>query len=127
MDPIVHFEIPTDNMPRAEKFYQEAFSWKTENWQNKYTMAYTAEIDPTTHTPKEIGKINGGLLMRNPATPTPILTIQVASIDDSAKKIEAGGGKLTRGKEAIGEMGWAAYFQDSEGNILGLFEYSKKN
>ncbi len=126
MDPIVHFEIPTDDMSRAEKFYQEAFDWKTENWQDKYTMAYTAEIDPATHAPKEIGKINGGLLMRKAVTPTPVLTLQVASIEEAVKKIEAAGGKVTRGKEAIGEMGFAAYFQDSEGNILGLFEYAKQ-
>ena len=26
-DPIVHFEIPADDVERAQKFYTEAFGW----------------------------------------------------------------------------------------------------
>lgn len=126
MDPIVHFEIPTDDMARSEKFYQTVFGWKTQNWQDKYTMVETCEKNEETHMPKEPGKINGGMLMRNVITPTPILTIQVDSIDDALAKVEAEGGSTVQGKMPIDTMGWTAYFKDSEGNILGLFEYAKK-
>ena len=32
------------------------------------------------------------------------------------------GGSTVRGKEPVGDMGFAAYFTDSEGNLVGLWE-----
>jgi predicted enzyme related to lactoylglutathione lyase len=31
-------------------------------------------------------------------------------------------GKIGRSKEAVGDMGFAAYFTDTEGNLVGLWE-----
>ena len=28
MDPVVHFEIPADNLERAQEFYNRVFGWK---------------------------------------------------------------------------------------------------
>jgi len=39
--------------------------------------------------------------------------------------IETGGGKVIRPKMAVGDMGFAAYFKDSEGNVIGLWENAK--
>ena len=51
-----------------------------------------------------------------------MITIGVDSIDDTLKKIEAGGGTTVTPRTPIPNMGAFAYFKDSEGNTMGLFE-----
>jgi uncharacterized protein len=46
----------------------------------------------------------------------------VSSIDDTLKKVEAGGGKVVTPRTPIQDMGAFAYFRDSEGNVIGLWE-----
>jgi uncharacterized protein len=38
------------------------------------------------------------------------------------KKVEAGGGATVQPRTEIPEMGAFAYFRDSEGNVVGLWE-----
>jgi hypothetical protein len=52
----------------------------------------------------------------------PVITIDVDDIDRALRRIEELGGKTLRPKLAVGDMGFAAYFTDSEGNIMGLWE-----
>ena len=72
--------------------------------------------------PTEPGAINGGMMKRSADTPSPVLTIGVDSIDDSMKKIEAAGGSVVQPRTEIPDMGAFAYFKDTEGNVLGLWE-----
>jgi predicted enzyme related to lactoylglutathione lyase len=46
----------------------------------------------------------------------------VSSIDESLKKVEAEGGSVVTPRTPIEGMGAFAYFKDSEGNTMGLFE-----
>jgi len=56
-----------------------------------------------------------------------ICTILVPDITAHLKSIEENGGKITAGKVLIGEnIGWSAYFTDTEGNHVGLYEAWKK-
>ena len=48
--------------------------------------------------------------------------IDVDSIDDAFKKVVAAGGTVINEKMAVGEMGFAGYFTDTEGNLIGLWE-----
>lgn len=50
----------------------------------------------------------------------------MASIDEAEKRIQKNGGKMIRKKMPVGDMGFAAYFQDSEGNVVGLWETKAK-
>ncbi len=43
-------------------------------------------------------------------------------IDKALDKIERLGGKTAQKKQPIGEMGFTAYFKDSEGNTEGLWQ-----
>lgn len=72
-------------------------------------------------TPIEPGAINGGLMHRSSETPAPVVTIQVDSIDESLKKIEAEDGRVVKPRTPMGELGAYAYSKDSEGNVIGLF------
>jgi len=126
MDKVVYFEIPADDVERAKKFYKNVFKWAIQPMpEMDYTMVKTTETDPETMMPKEPGAINGGMPKRSATVKAPIITISVESIDDSVKKIEKGGGKIVSPKQPIGEMGFIAYFKDSEGNTLGLWELPK--
>lgn len=126
MDKVVHFEIPVDDGARAKGFYSSVFDWQLSEADmgggNVYTTVTTTPIDEQTRIPTEPGAINGGLMRRTPDTPAPVITIGVAAIDDTLKKIEAGGGNVVQPRTEIADMGAFAYFKDTEGNVVGLWE-----
>jgi predicted enzyme related to lactoylglutathione lyase len=87
-----------------------------------YTIAMTTAVDEQTQLPTEPGAINGGMMKRSADTPSPVLTVGVDSIDDSMKRVEAAGGTVVTPRTEIPGMGAFAYFKDTEGNVLGLWE-----
>jgi predicted enzyme related to lactoylglutathione lyase len=125
MDKVVHFEITFDDQERAKDFYRSVFDW--ELYDNDmgngvtYTTATTVPVDDN-RMPKEPGAINGGFTGKSKETPSPVITVGVSSIDDTLKKVEASGGKVVTPRTPIPDMGAFAYFTDSEGNTMGLFE-----
>jgi predicted enzyme related to lactoylglutathione lyase len=125
MDKVVHFEIPVDDRGRAKEFYATAFEWDVQDSDmgggSVYTTVGTVASDERMQ-PKEPGAINGGLMDRTSDTPVPVITIGVDSIDDSLKKVEAGGGSTITPRTPIPGMGAFAYFKDTEGNVMGLWE-----
>lgn len=123
MDRVVHFEIPVDDVKRAREFYSSIFEWQLQPMDDVgYTLVMTTAVDEKTSSPKEPGAINGGLMDRSERTAHPVITIEVSSIDDSLKKIEAAGGSVVLPRSDMGGMGWFAYFNDPEGNVMGLWE-----
>lgn len=121
---VVHFEIPFDDGDRARKFYSETFGWQvTPVPDMAYTMVMTGPSDPE-QGPTESGFINGGMFERSEEFPgkAPNIVIDVASIDEALRKVEAAGGTTASERMAVGEMGFAAYFTDTEGNLIGLWE-----
>jgi len=124
MRKVVHFEIPADDMARASEFYRSIFGWQLMDMSGQgmdYTLAMTTPVDEQQQ-PTEAGAINGGMMQRSDHTPAPIITIDVESIDDALRQIEAQGGSTVTPRQAIPGMGAFAYFKDSEGNTLGLWE-----
>lgn len=130
MDKVVHFEIPADDLNRAKQFYSSIFGWQLEDWPmpdgSVYVGARTVEADEATKMPREAGAINGGLMQRSADAPAPVLAMDVSSIDEYLKKVEAAGGKVVRPKVQIGDMGYYAYVADTEGNVIGLWETIKR-
>ena len=122
MDKVVHFEIPVDDLERAQKFYKSVFGWKMESLPGmEYIMIGTTPVDDKG-TPKEIGAINGGMIKRQRPVTSPLITIGVEDIEDAMKNVKKMGGEIVRGKMQVGEFGYAAYFKDTEGNIIGLWQ-----
>ncbi|MBI3032766.1 VOC family protein [Candidatus Woesearchaeota archaeon] len=127
-NPIVHFEIPADNVERAKKFYEKTFGWEITKFTMEggdYWIVRTTEVDKNM-MPTSPG-INGGLMQRkNPSQPF-MNYISVESIDNMLKVVETNGGKICMPKMEIGKgMGWIAAFQDTEGNLMGLHQEEKK-
>jgi predicted enzyme related to lactoylglutathione lyase len=61
-------------------------------------------------------------MARSPEISSPVITVGVPSIDDSVKRIEEAGGSVVTPRTEIPGMGAFAYFKDTEGNLLGLWE-----
>jgi uncharacterized protein len=126
MDKVIHFEIPADDIKRAEDFYQEVFGWKINDMpEMNYVIVHTGPTDELGML-KEQGFINGGMMKRKGEFKNPVITINVDDIDKTTVKILAKGGKVIKDKMDVGEMGYTAYFIDCEGNMVGLWENKRK-
>ncbi len=123
MGGVVHFEIPADDQERARNFYQEAFGWKINPMPElNYNIVTTTPTDEATGRPNEPGAINGGLMGREGQLTTPVITVDVPDIDAALKTVEQLGGSVVMPKDTIPDMGFFAYFKDTEGNVMGLWE-----
>ena len=123
---VVHFEIPYDDGDRARSFYKEIFDWQlvTMPEMGGYTLVMTGPSGD--QGPTEPGFINGGMLSREQgATSGPVVVVDVPSIDATLERIGASGGSTVVGKTPVGDMGFAAYFTDPEGNVIGLWETAR--
>ena len=121
---VVHFEIPYDDGDRARAFYGDTFGWDLVPVPDLgYTLVTTGPTDPETGA-TEPGFINGGMFERTAEFPgkAPNIVIDVPSIDEALRKVEAAGGKTASEKTPVGDMGFAGYFTDTEGNLIGLWE-----
>ena len=119
---VVHFEIPADDVDRARSFYRDAFGWNISPMPEMgYTMLGTT---PTSDQgmPSDPGAINGGMFQREDDIATPVITIDVDDIDACLAEVESHGGSTVEKKIPVGDMGFAAYFRDCEGNLLGLWQ-----
>ncbi len=123
---IVHFEIPADDVNRAQEFYKNAFGWKINKFDmpngQEYFGVTTTELDENNMS-KTPGAINGGLMKRvSPGQPF-MNYISVDSIEAALKDVVANGGIIAMPKTEIApSMGWIAAFKDTENNIMGLHE-----
>lgn len=120
--PVVHFEIPAADLDRAREFYRAAFEWDlTPMPEVDYTIVSTTPADETGR-PKDPGAINGGMFTRDADRPNPIVTIGVDDVDEALAAVERLGGAVVLPKTEVMGMGFAAYFRDTEGNVLGLWQ-----
>ena len=124
---VVHFELPADNEERAKSFYQKVFGWDISKYPGmEYHVVGTTEVDPKTRMPTQPGAINGGLTKRNNEVKNTVITVDVPDIEAALKNIEKLGGKMVRKKEPVADIGFTAYFKDTEGNIVGLWQSARR-
>ena len=126
MDKVVHFEIPADNVARANKFYSKVFGWKIKKFpmpdpDMEYYGVTTVPVDKKM-MPKEPGAINGGMTKRNPMLKAISIAFNVSSVDKYQKKATEAGGKVVVPKMNVMDMGFLAYIEDTEGNVIGIWE-----
>jgi len=120
--PVVHFEVPADDLDRARNFYREAFGWEVNAMPDMdYTIVSTTPTNEQGR-PTEPGAINGGMFRRESDLASPVIMIAVDDIDKALENVASLGGSTVRPKEPVMDMGFAAYFQDSEGNLMGLWQ-----
>ena len=120
-DSVVHFEIPADDLERAHTFYRDTFGWDIQHMpEMQYSMLTTTESGD--RGPVNPGAINGGMFKRDEEMKAPTVVIGVDDVDKALEKVSAAGGSTVRDKMQVGDMGWAGYFKDTEGNLIGLWQ-----
>ncbi len=114
------FEIPVKDVNRAKKFYESAFNMKMQPMQEMMGMKMVS-------FPWEMGngKVNGALVeseMHKPSMDGSVLYLNAnPKIQNVIDRIEKSGGKVLMPKTEIGEnIGYMAFFVDSEGNKVAL-------
>ncbi len=113
--PIIHFEIPADDVERLKRFYSDLFGWsmKTDPSMPEYVMIETVT---------EGQGINGGMMKRQMPEHMPTNYAMVESVADYAAKAQQLGGQVVVPKTAIPKMGYFAVCLDPDRNPIGLFE-----
>jgi len=111
----VHFELPVEDQARAAGFYEKVFGWDIQQWEGApYWLA-------TTGPDTEAG-INGALGLKSEDFAVPVCVIEVPDIEAAIKSVAGAGAVIVHPKSPIPGVGYSAYFIDTEGNRMGLFE-----
>jgi len=120
---LAYFEIPADNVGRAKKFYKSLLGWTIEPTSMPTAMPATMEYqDVKTGEPKAGTLAMGGMYKRQmPGTPL-IVYAMVEDFDKVVGKVEKLGGKILMPKMKVEGVGLTAVVQDTEGNVIGLWE-----
>lgn len=113
------FDIYVTDMNRAVTFYESVLQHKLEPIGDP-----TGETQMMSFsTDMGLYGAGGALVKSNYARPGVGGTLVYFSVEDcanEASRVVAAGGQVVRPKFSIGEFGWVALCQDSEGNLFGL-------
>jgi uncharacterized protein len=121
-NPVGWFEIYVQNMPRAKAFYESVFQGKLDALANPDPQGF-AEMEMWAFPMAMEGSGAAGALVKMAGCPSGGSTLVYFSCDDcavEAKRAAANGGKIFKDKMSIGEHGFIALVEDSEGNMIGL-------
>lgn len=121
-NPICWFEIYVQDMKRARKFYEAVF---------KVRLSPLPSPDPQNAAGMEMWAFpssmdsygSSGTLVRMPGCPSGGSTIVYFACEDCANeaaRVAKRGGKIVKPKMSLGEYGFMALAQDTEGNTIGL-------
>jgi len=113
-DPIVHVEIPVNDLPKLRKFYGEVFGWKFKDSKMPGMEYWLIDMGSK--------QIAGGMYKKTEATQMVINYTSVKSIDDSIKNFKKAGGKIFMEKMEVPNVGWTATGFDPSGNPIGLWQ-----
>jgi uncharacterized protein len=116
-NPVFHFEIPVTDMDRAVQFYEAVFATKlTRQKVDGYDMAFFPRADGKPGASGALAK--GDVYV--PSKTGAILYFDVADIDETLRRAEGQGAKILYPKKDIGDGGFVAEIEDSEGNRIAL-------
>lgn len=116
-NPVNWFEIPASDLDRARRFYEAVLDVELQgNDMGSLKMAWFPM--------REGGDGATGALVQNenyePSHAGTLVYLSVGSIEGALERIEANGGTVLNGKTSIGEFGFVAHFEDTEGNRVAL-------
>lgn len=116
-NPVNWFEIPATDLDRAQSFYQTVLGIEMQRQDmGDLKMAWFPMIQD--------GDGATGTLVQNenytPSHAGSMVYFSVGSIEETIGRVEPNGGKVLNPKMSIGEFGFVAHFEDSEGNRVAL-------
>lgn len=127
MPTLVHFEIPSDDIDRSKKFYNELFGWTIEKLREESLPEGMQYFIISTVDDKGNKAVSGGMMKRqNPQQQGITNYIDVKSVDEYSTKVEQLGGKVMIPKKPVPGMGYFAICSDTENNSFGIWETDAK-
>lgn len=116
------FDMYVDDMGRAVKFYQDVLDLKLTAMDDPTGETQMMSFPITDESMGAYGAL-GALVKADSVKPGPGGTVvyfasQDCSVEES--RVVKAGGSVMRPKFSIGEFGWVALCQDTEGNVFGL-------
>jgi uncharacterized protein len=123
MPTLVHFEIPSDDIDRSKKFYNELFGWTIEKLPEESLPEGMEYFIISTVDDKGNKALSGGMMKRqNPQQQGITNYVDVKSVDEYSTKVEQLGGKVMIPKKPVPGMGYFAICSDTENNSFGIWE-----
>lgn len=116
------FEIYTADFARAKQFYTTVFK----------TTLTDLPVDNERHAQMQYAIFLGnqensgacGALVKldvaKPGAGGSMVYFHCEDVNDELGRVGAAGGKILRAKQAVGNLGFVALIEDTEGNIIGL-------
>jgi predicted enzyme related to lactoylglutathione lyase len=130
INPVVHFEMPYEDIGRMITFYETVFGWEMTRLGSDmmdYVLAKTAtanEKHDSMNKDLARGTIGGGFFPKNPDWPAqyPSVVIAVDDIKESMDLINKNGGKVLGEPMDIPGNGTFVSFMDPEGNRVSIIQ-----
>ena len=114
---VYYFEIPVSDLERAIAFYSAVFGCEFDRVDvDGNQMANFPSLDGGSGASGALAKGDSYI----PGTQGVRVYFDTGSIDEMLAKAVAVGGKVLYPKTSIGELGWVAELEDSEGNCIAL-------
>jgi predicted enzyme related to lactoylglutathione lyase len=119
--PVVWFEIYVEDMERAKRFYEQVFNVKLERLP---TPEGSEGIEMWSFPSSMEGPGAGGTICKmegfTAGRNSVIVYFACDDVSVEAGRVEAAGGRIQQAKKSIGQFGFMALVQDTEGNMIGL-------
>lgn len=120
-NPVGWFEVPVTNMDRAEKFYKDFFGFSFEKrmeMEGGYLLSFFPSVRDAYGAP-------GALMLGTGYTPSHhgsilYFTAPQENVRKAIEKVEQMGVPVILPRKSIGENGYIAWIEDSEGNAIAL-------
>ena len=117
MNPVNWFEIPVTDMKRAVKFYETVFGYAFSlNDMGTFQMAWSPMGESLPGSTCSLVKGEA----YTPSHAGSLVYFSVEDIDGTLTKAASSGGRILGKKMSIGEYGFVAHIEDSEGNRVAL-------
>jgi hypothetical protein len=113
-----HLALNADDVQRAKGFYEGVFGWRFEPWGPPDYYQATNAGDGVIAALQHRRELKRGVRMAGFEA-----TLAVPDLDAAIAAIEAAGGRMVSRAFYIEGVGRLAYFEDPEGNIVGVMQY----
>lgn len=116
------FEIPVTDIGRAQKFYETVLDMKLQPME--MDSCKMAIFPGTGESPKGHALVHGSLIQVDGCEPSnkgAVIYFNAGNdLSVALARVEKAGGKIVKEKTSIGEHGYFAMFNDTEGNMQAL-------
>ncbi len=120
-NPVNWFEVPATDLQRAKDFYEHVL-------QTELSLQDMGNLKMAWFPMHENAPGAAGTLVQaesyTPSHAGSMVYFSVDDIESTLKRVKERGGKVISPKQSIGEYGFVAHFEDSEGNRVALHSNS---